>query len=412
MELTLRDMILSWGAQSWLATAGAWTLTILALILGTFIVGFVLKHLVFRLVRLGISRTNTRWDDFLFDEKFFKRLGYFIETLTGLALFQFFVPAESVIFGWLQKIIFSVTYLTAFGVLNTLLTNFETGFSKLHGSRRVPVKSYIQVVKILLVLITGVMVVSAVLAIEPWGILSGIGALTAVILFVFKDAILGFMASVQLNSNDIVKIGDRIEIPSQGIDGEVVDINLSVIKIKNADLTVTTLPTYTLVSGSFKNWSPVTVAGSRRARRSLLLDVSCIKFLDPGLFKRLSKIYLLKDYLTQKEHVLREENQKRGVQDEDDPNGRRLTNIGTFRAYALAYLAHHPDVHPEFDKAVRQLESTGRGLPLELVFFSRDPSAAALDKLQGDIFDHLMAILPVFDLRLFQEPTGHDSRAR
>jgi miniconductance mechanosensitive channel len=296
-------------------------------------------------------------------------------------------------------------------VLDSMLSSIQEIYQRFEISKKRPIKGYLQIVKIFLFIIGTVLVVTTILGTSPVGLLSGIGALSAVILLVFKDSILGLVASVQLSANNMIRIGDWIEIPDFGVDGDIIDVTLQTVTVRNWDMTIATVPIYTLISSSFRNWRGMTESGGRRIKRALYIDMNSIKFCDKELLSRLWRFRLLKDYLTEKEQEIAAYNQSLNIDEENEYfNGRRLTNIGTFRAYVSAYLHAHPMIHDDMTFLVRHLAPTDRGLPLEIYVFSADQRWAWYENIQADIFDHLLAVLPLFDLAVYQSPGSLDLR--
>jgi miniconductance mechanosensitive channel len=275
-------------------------------------------------------------------------------------------------------------------------------------SQRVPIKSYLQVIQLVMSIAVGIFVISIAIEKEPWALLTGLGALTAILLLVFKDTILGFVAGIQLVANDMVRTGDWIEMPKYGADGDIAEITLNTVKVQNFDKTVTTIPTYALISDSFKNWRGMQESGGRRIKRSVFVDVSSICFCTPEMVEKFSKIERIKDYVQQKQAELAAFNREHHIDETVTVNGRRMTNIGTFRAYLVAYLRHHPKIHQEMTFLVRQLQPTDKGLPIEIYVFSDDSAWAKYEAIQADIFDHIFAAMSEFGLRPFQRPTGYD----
>lgn len=274
------------------------------------------------------------------------------------------------------------------------------------GSR--PIKGYLQVGKIVVYCTAAILIVAVLVDRSPLLLLSGLGAMAAVLMLVFKDTILSLVASVQLTSNDMLRIGDWIEMPDLQADGDVIDIALHTVKVQNWDKTVTTIPTHRLISEPFRNWRAMFESGGRRIKRSLRIDQNSVRFLDPHEVERLRRFSLLADYLTAKEAELSEWNAARSNRNHGGVNARRITNIGTFRAYISAYLQAHDGISKEMFLLVRQLEPTEAGLPLEIYAFTASTAWATYEGIQADIFDHLIAILPEFGLRLYQQPTGLD----
>lgn len=277
------------------------------------------------------------------------------------------------------------------------------------------IKSYVQLGKLMLILAGAIVSVALLLDRSPLIVLSGLGAMSAVLMLVFKDTILSFTAGVQLSSNDMLRIGDWIEMPQVGADGDVIDIALHTVKVQNWDKTITTIPTWRLMSESYRNWRGMSESGGRRIKRTLRIDVNSVRFLDAEQMAYFSNFALLQDYMQAKRTAVEQTNAAAraalGERVELTANQRHLTNIGTFRAYVLAYLQAHPDIHQDMTLMVRTLEPTAEGVPLEVYCFTATTKWAVYEGIQGDIFDHLLAVLPEFGLRLYQHPSGHDFRA-
>jgi miniconductance mechanosensitive channel len=266
----------------------------------------------------------------------------------------------------------------------------------------------VQLVKILVVIIILLLVIRVVFKQDISSLVLGLGGMAAVILLIFKDTILGFVSSIQLSANKMVKVGDWITIPGRGVDGDVVDMTLYTIKVQNFDKTIVTVPTYALMQESFQNWTGMTESGGRRIKRSIRIDMKSIRFLDEELKKKLYRIQILRPYMDAKEAEINKYNAENGIDDSCLVNGRRMTNIGTFRAYAQAYLSNHPMVNTDMTFMVRHLPPDEKGLPLEVYVFSKRKEWVIYESVQSDIFDHLLAVVKDFDLRIFEYPTGED----
>jgi miniconductance mechanosensitive channel len=273
-----------------------------------------------------------------------------------------------------------------------------------------PIKGYIQVAKILLYGASAILIVAALMEQSPLLLLSGLGAMAAVLMLVFKDTILSLVASVQLTSNDMLRVGDWIEMPQLNADGDVIDIALHTVKVQNFDKTITTIPTYRLISDSFRNWRGMAESGGRRIMRSLYIDQNSVRFLTTDEQAALSRFALLRPYIERKREEIDRWNADAAREGQDPVNHRELTNIGTFRAYVQAYVESHPGIHHGMTLLVRQLAPRPEGLPIEIYGFTNTVAWADYEAIQGDIFDHLLAIMPHFDLRLFQQPGGMDLR--
>jgi miniconductance mechanosensitive channel len=266
-----------------------------------------------------------------------------------------------------------------------------------------PIKGYVQVAKILVYCAAAIIATSILIGQSPLLLLSGLGAMAAVLILVFKDTILSLVASVQLTSNDMIRVGDWIAMPDANADGDVIDIALHTVKVQNFDKTITTIPTYKLISGSFQNWRGMAEAGGRRIKRALMIDQNSVHFVDDQGVANARHFALLRPYLDQRTAEIERWNRGRSGHDR-----RRMTNIGLFRAYVAAYLAAHPRLAPDMTQLVRQLDPGPDGLPLELYCFARTTNWHDYEAIQADIFDHLLAVMREFDLRLFQHPAGSD----
>lgn len=288
------------------------------------------------------------------------------------------------------------------------LTYANELYERLPSSRNRPIKGFIQVVKIVVLCGGAIILISILIDQSPFLLLSGLGAITAVLLLVFKDTILSLVASIQLTTNDMLRVGDWIEMPGMNADGDVIDISLHTVKVQNFDKTITTIPTHRLVSDSFRNWRGMSESGGRRIKRSLLLDQQSARFLSDEEVLDLKKFKILKDYLAEKRDETAAWNAEELSGDDAPVNARRLTNIGTLRAYILAYLQWHPNISDHFTLLVRQLPPGAEGLPIEIYCFTDTTDWHRYEGIQADIFDHLIAIVPEFHLRLFQEPSGAD----
>lgn len=275
-------------------------------------------------------------------------------------------------------------------------------------AHRRSIKGYLQVLKIVIYAIATILVIAALIDRSPLLLLSGLGALAAVLMLVFKDTILSLVASVQLNSNDMLRVGDWIEMPQVNADGDVIDIALHTVKVQNWDKTITTIPTWRLISESYRNWRGMQESGGRRIKRALLIDQTSARFLTEDERDRMRRFLLIDDYLADKSAEMADWNAKLVAAGRDPVNMRRSTNIGAFRAYVQNYLENHPGIRQDMTLLVRQLQPTETGLPLEIYAFTATTAWAEYEAIQGDIFDHLLAILPEFGLRLFQSPTGAD----
>jgi miniconductance mechanosensitive channel len=294
--------------------------------------------------------------------------------------------------------------------LSALLSALLDIYARSEHARTRSIKGYVQLARMILFIFAAIVIVATLIDRSPLLLLSGLGAMSAVILLVYKDTLLSFVASVQLTSNDMLRVGDWIEMPQVGADGDVVDITLHTVKVQNFDKTIVSIPTWRLMSESFRNWRGMQQSGGRRIKRSLFIDAGGIRFLDSDEQARLAQVRLLSDYVDHKRGELQRWNEAQGDVADLAANRRQLTNIGTLRAYALAYLQTHPDIQPSMTCMVRQLQPTAEGVPLEIYCFTRTTAWADYERIQGDVFDYLMALLPEFGLAAYQRPSGEDMR--
>jgi len=404
--------------QQWL-DANPWmgaSATVGALLVLSIIAWLLTWMLVLPLLRRLIKKTNFDWDDTLLDSSVFRWLGYIppavvfalASEILDSELFGVKLPTQVEGLAYLQQISQAFIVVCFMMATNAALSASLLIFSqRARNQNRASIKSYIQLLKIFVVVI-GIVAGAAIgIGKDPWEFLKYIAGMTAVLLFVFKDTILSLVASIQLTSNKMLRVGDWVEVPSCGADGDVIDVALHTVKIQNFDKTIVTVPTRTLVDGAFKNWRGMSESGGRRIKRNIDIDMSTIRFLNDQDVEEFSKIDLLKGYIADKQAQLRGSN----TPDAGSPasiNSRRLTNVGTFRAYVIAYLKSLPDVHGEFTFLVRQLQPGQTGLPIQIYIFTSTTAWVRYEEIQADIFDHLLAALQDFDLRVFQEPTGHD----
>jgi len=293
-------------------------------------------------------------------------------------------------------------------VINAFLSALSDMYEKTKYSERMHIKSYIQITKLIVNLLGAVVIAAVIIGKNPAWLLSGLGAMTAVLLLIFKDTILSLVASVQISSNDLFKVGDWIEAPQFGADGDVIDIALHAVKIQNWDKTISVIPTHKLIDSAFRNWRGMSESGGRRIKRSLFIDMNSIQLCTEELLEKFTNFEILKDYIKQKTTEVADHNKSNNINTDELINGRRLTNIGTFRAYIEAYLRNNSQIHPEMTFLIRQLEPTSRGLPIQIYVFTNDTDWIRYEGIQADIFDHLLAVIPEFGLKVFQSPTGKD----
>ncbi len=389
--------------------AGASIGLVLLLIIAV-IADFVFKAQFVRVVRRLLARTDNRWVDALVEHRVVARFAQLLPAMVfyfGLTLVPG-LPDAVVTVG--ENVAFAIALLVLSLGISAFLSAANTIYEQYPISRDRPIKGFLQVAKIIVFVLTGVLIVAVLMDRSPVLLLSGFGAMTAVLLLVFRDTILSLVASVQLTSLDMVRVGDWVEMPQCNADGDVIDISLHTVKIQNWDKTITTIPTHRLITDSFKNWRGMGESGGRRIKRDLRIDINSIRFMTEDEIERCKSFMLLTDYIEGKLKELADYNAGIG-QSSDDVSLRRLTNVGTFRAYVLNYLKNHPKIHREMTLIVRQLEPGPTGLPLEVYAFTNITDWAIYEDIQADIFDHLLAVAGEFGLNMYQEPAGRDLAA-
>ena len=381
---------------------------VLALLAGAVIIDLIAKRLLVASVRAFANRSSSTWDDALVAHNVFGRLVQVLPALivfVGVALVPG-LPEEAV--QLMRNVAMGYMVLMLTLALTAALSAANTIYAASSIAKDRPLKGFVQLVQIVVWIFGGVMIMAAVLDRSPLLLLSGFGAMTAILLLVFKDTILSLVASVQLTAQDMVRVGDWLEMPQFGADGDVVDVQLHTVKVQNWDKTITTIPTHRLITDSFKNWRGMSQSGARRIKRAIHIDVSSIRFQTQDEVDHFTRFALLKDHIENKEQELADYNAGLATEVDSEVNRRRLTNIGTFRAYASNYLKNHPKIHKGMTLMVRQLAPGPEGLPLEIYCFTNTTEWAVYEDIQSDIFDHLLGIVPEFGLRLYQKPAGSD----
>jgi miniconductance mechanosensitive channel len=410
------------------AKPGAAFATLILLFILAWLGHFLTRQIILRVVNRIALRSKTSWDDILVNRKVFRNLAHLVpafilynsadfsypvihQELTELSEATISMLANDYYFslaGFLTKTAQIYFVFIFIFILNSLLNAGLDIYDTTPYAKHRPIKGYLQLFKILIFSLSGILIISILLERDPTVLLAGLGAMGAVLLLIFKDSILGFVASIQLSGNNMVKIGDWVEMRSRGADGTVIDISLNTVKVQNWDRTISTIPTYSMVTESFINWKGMEESGGRRIKRSINMDMNSIKLCDSTLMNRLEKFLLIRDYVREKEEEIKEYNKKMNISDEDIISGRRQTNIGVFRKYLEVYLHKHPMVNNDMTFLVRHLHPTEKGLPVEIYVFCKDKAWARYESIQADIFDHILAVIPEFDLRVFQEPSGAD----
>ena len=406
------------GLHDWLEAVlpgdrfGSWTAK-LAVVVVTVAVAwlafFITRHVTLAIIRKMAARTRTRWDDQLVERGFFDRLAWLVPAvIIYLAAPLYAEPflssmALDVVLMRLATAWLVVVILRA---LSALLNAAADIYDTIDRKKANPISGFVGGLKLVLWIVGLILCIAAITGRDPSGLVAGIGALTAVLLLVFKDSILGLVASIQIFVNDLVRVGDWIEMPTHGVDGDVIAVSLTTVKVQNWDRTIATVPSYSVISESFKNWRGMQDSDGRRIKRSISIDMNSVEFCTPEQIERFGRFALLRDYVAQKQSEVAEYNEAHGIDDSEMINGRRMTNLGTFRAYLLEYLRRHTGINNDMTLLVRQLAPSADGVPIEIYVFSLDKDWGVYESLQADIFDHLLSVVGDFGLRVFQSPTG------
>lgn len=414
MDQELRASITQWLATVGIDSQPADGVSTSILVIVCFIVAFIgyifVKRGVVSTMNMVITRSRVHWDDIFMRYRVLEKLAKLVPALILNIILPLALTEHEVLASLADRLL-DVTIVILFvrAVYSALDAANEVADVNL-VSRRLPIKSFVQLFKLFMFFVAIIISISVLADQSPVYFLSGLGVATGLVMLVFRDTILGFVAGIQLAANRMVSPTDWIQMDKYGADGAVEEVSLTTVKVRNWDQTITMIPAYALVSDAFKNWRGMSESGGRRIKRSVQIDISSIGFLTEQDRQRLSKINLLKSYFAAKSQEISTFNAQ--VEDADMPvNSRHLTNVGTFRAYMLAYLKQHEKVHKDMTLLVRQLAPTSSGVPIELYIFTNDIRWAAYEDIQADIFDHVFAILPEFGLRVYQGPTGADVRS-
>lgn len=387
-----------------------WMLLLLvATVLVSLGIWWLTKEVLLGFVKSFAKRTKTKFDDLLVDNKFFDVLAHllplmFLEYFFSITFFAF--PETLIYTIRLNEVLFAIVALIAIRRFFNTVGDVLKLRPSLEGK---PINSYIQTIKIVITIFFIVIILSLFTGKSPTFFLTSIGAMTAIIILVFKDTILGFVGSIQMAANDMVRVGDWVTMEKYGADGDVIEISLNTVKVQNWDRTITTIPTYSFISDSFKNWRGMQDSGGRRIKRSVLVQIDAIKFASTELMERLSKVKSLESFIQQREEEIKRYNKEHGL-DETQINARRQTNVGLFRKYLEYYLANHEQVHQGMAIMVRQLEPTEKGLPIEIYCFTNTIVWPEYEGVMADIFDHIFAVVKAFELKIHEAPSGEDVR--
>ena len=365
---------------------------------------YFFKKILIPIIRKIVKSTSTQIDDILLSGKVLNKISFFAP-LFVIDSFSYLEPSWHNFLNWLISILFVLNFTF---VITTILSSANELYEKNEKHRERPIKGYVQVIKIVVYIFGLMLVAGIIIGRSPLEIIAGLGVFAAILALLFKDIILSFVASIQISSYDLVRVGDWIELPKYGANGDVIDISLTVIKVQNWDKTITSVPTYKLIEDSFKNWRGMQVLGARRIKRAVNIDQSSIKFCTEEMLNRFEKISLISEYIRTKKEELNKFNPEKSIDEHSVVNRRRLTNIGTFRVYLTEYLRQRDDINLDYSFMVRQLQSEPTGLPIEIYVFAKTTEWVQYENIQSDIFDHILAVVPQFELNIFQNPSGND----
>ncbi|MBS4177655.1 mechanosensitive ion channel family protein [Lederbergia citrea] len=403
----IKNLLLDFGLNPTLARHLSTIIMILFIALICFVANFITKKIVIRVITHIVTKNKLHWGNILLERKVFRKLSHIVPAIIIYYFSSTFLTYQ----GLIEKGAIAYLIIVVLTVVNSLLNAITDIYQTFDISKVRPIKGYVQVVKIIVITLGGILVIANLMGESPLILLSGIGALSAVLMLVFKDSLLGLVAGIQLTSNDMVRVGDWIEMPKYGADGDVIDISLNTVMVQNWDKTITMVPSYAMISDSFINWRGMQSSGGRRIKRSLFIDTNSISFCTEEMIEKFKNIHYLSDYIINREREIAEYNRNNEFNRSNPVNGRALTNLGVFRAYISKYLQNHPGINQEMTLMVRLLAPSENGVPIEIYAFTNDVRWVVYESVQGDIFDHLFAIAPEFGLRIFQNPSGNDLKA-
>jgi miniconductance mechanosensitive channel len=379
------------------------------MVLAAVILWWIGQQIINRVLERVIRKTSTDWDDVLLEQGVFRKLGHIVPASVVSELTPIVFSDYPGVIPAIEQVTDAFVMLIIIRIIVAFISAMSIFLHRSPKFKDKPIASFTQLAKIIVWSIGGIALFGIVIGKNPITIFTALGAVSAVLILVFKDTILGFMASIQLTINDMVRIGDWVSVPQYGADGDVIEINLTTVKVANWDKTISTVPTYSFVSDSFKNWRGMEESGGRRIKRAVYLKISKVKFCDQEMLDRFSKMALVKDYIAQRQKEIDTYNSEKLIDTKSSVvNGRRMTNIGILRAYILNYIKQNPDINQDMTCMVRQMEASEKGVPLEVYCFSAIQAWVDYERIQSDMFDHIMAAVHQFDLEIFENPAGSD----
>ncbi len=406
----ISTLLEQWGlnteAMGWLER-----LVIIAFILAiAFLADFICRRFFVEGIKKLTRRTKVTWDDLVFNDRVLNYFCHIIPPVIIYILLPLAFLESPVVLSFLLRICMVYIIAVALKFVNVFLgVLFELGNQRKEFRDR-PLKGVYQIIQVGLFFIGTIIIISILINKSPLHLFAGLGASAAILMLVFKDTIMGFVSGIQLSANDMLRPGDWITMPKYGADGTVIDVTLNTVKVRNWDNTITTIPPYALVSDSFQNWRGMRESGGRRVKRSINIDMNSVRFCTPEMLERYREIVLLRDYIDRTEQAVRQYNMQHGLDSDNPVNGRHQTNLGVFRAYLELYIGSLPAVNEGLTHMVRQLQPTEKGIPMEIYFFCKEKDWVLYEQVQADVFDHVLAVIPEFGLRVFQFPSGDDLR--
>jgi miniconductance mechanosensitive channel len=406
----LKQLFITWGIDEKYASHLNFFSGIAAILMLALLSDLITRRIIVSIIGRIVEKTTTNWDDIIYERRVFNRLSHLAPAIIIYISIDHVMTDMPRLENFLQNTVQVYMIVVALLVFNSFLLALHEIYLTLEISKNRSIKGFIQIGQIIVFSIAGILILSVILGKSPARLLAGLGALAAVLILVFKDTILGLVASIQLSANNMVQIGDWITIDKYKADGIVTEITLNTVKVQNGDKSISTIPTYSLVSESFHNWRGMQESGGRRIKRSVNINVQSVKFCNPDMYEKFKKIPLLTDFIESKQKEIEDNNKNNNLSVTLLTNRQNITNLGVFRKYLELLLTNHPKVSKAHTILVRQLQPTESGIPIEVYAFSTDQKLEDYENIQSDLFDHILAVVPEFDLSIFQNPTGEDFR--
>lgn len=413
----ITNLLTSWGVSNSYISALSFLISFAIIIFIAYFAHILFKIYISKRLKKYFEKKGIIWGQSIIDARLVHRFSHLIPAIIIYASVPLLnasnISLNNTIIRIIQSFMLLYILFACILVFNSVIFIVENLYKKQKGKKRKPIKSYLQVIRIIFYFVSAIVAVSIIINKSPIALFTGLGAMAAILLLVFKDTISGFVASVQLSSYDMVRVGDWVVLPKYGADGDVMEISLNTVKIQNFDKTITTVPTSALLSEGMTNWRGMQESGGRRIKRSLYIDMKTIKFCNNSLLEKLSKLHYLEDYIQKKKEEINTYNKDQNINKKDNiANGRHLTNVGLFRAYVEKYISNHPKIHDKMTLLVRHLQPTEKGLPIEIYIFTNDTNWNRYESIQADIFDHLLSALEEFELNVYQNISGNNFSVR